>query len=182
MNSKPDQLIMITVAQVAVGLIILAFVLAAAAFTIFGLIASNFDPSTGETTYRVIGDTFTMDRIIADMFAISMEAARMVSHILVASLCLLVAAFFLQLFLILGSARRGDPFTHVNATRLIRMGLIVLVAGAAKYLTMFAGGGSVDGGLVIQTIMTLAIGLSFLILGQVFRLGAAMRDEMEGTV
>ena len=95
-------------------------------------------------------------------------------------------------WLMLGIARsvaQGDPFIRENAARLSMMAWIALainalylpVAGFAVYLTKRLGGapGTVDvsldfGGLILV--------LTLFILARVFRHGAAMREDLEGTV
>ncbi len=169
-------------AQGAITLVMIAFAIAAIAFLVFGFMPIAQNPQTGETTYRVIGDTFTMDRTIAASFSIGMGSARFVSHLVIALGCALFAAFFLQLFLILRSVGRGDPFTQTNARRLDRMGWIVLLVLAGKIAKLSAGGELADIGEGIEALLALTIGLSFLALGHVFRVGAAMRDDLEGTI
>ncbi len=182
MQSRASQNAVTLGAQIVVGLIVLTFTLVAFAFVVFGLNPTGYDPSTGETTYRFIGQPFQMDRAISEMFAISMQASRVVSHLVVASLSLLIATFFIQLFLILGSTRRSDPFSRVNAKRLFRMGWIALFVVAVKMTRLLVVEELIDSGQVVQSLLSLAVGLSFLTIGHVFRLGTTMRDDLEGTV
>jgi hypothetical protein len=99
--------------------------------------------------------------------------------------------FVLELRGIVRSVDRGDPFEPANADRLSRMGwlttaaflLTIAVSAIASWVQDLAGeaGENIDvdfslGGGGILLILTLFI------LARVFRQGAAMRDELEGTV
>ncbi|HEX9805790.1 MAG TPA: DUF2975 domain-containing protein [Alteraurantiacibacter sp.] len=96
--------------------------------------------------------------------------------------------FFRDLFAIIRSVEEGDPFRTENAALLQRMGWVTLgaqlialvVGGIATALAPYAGEG-VDadigmGGGGILLILTLFI------LARVFRKGAEMREDLEGTV
>jgi len=110
--------------------------------------------------------------------------------LLIEGLLALGIAFIRQLSGIVRTVAEGDPFRPDNAERLSRMGWIALaaylgslvVSGIAAWLasvTRDAKGLDFDvslggGGLVL--ILTLFI------LARVFRQGAAMREDLEGTV
>ncbi|MXO75263.1 DUF2975 domain-containing protein [Altererythrobacter aerius] len=100
--------------------------------------------------------------------------------------------FFDRLRRIIATVGEGDPFQPGNANRLSQMGWLILsvqlLAVPANWLIMpiaraadeaqtvhFATGGKVDFGLLLLTIV-------LFILARVFRHGAAMRDDLEGTV
>ena len=103
---------------------------------------------------------------------------------------LLAALYFLmQLLDIVGSVAAGDPFAPANADRLSRMGWTVLAVqvlavplGLLEYRLQDLLGPDrsihtfsfADNGLILA--------LTLFILARVFRHGAAMRDDLEGTV
>ena len=95
--------------------------------------------------------------------------------------------FAMELGRIVHTVQTGDPFEPANADRLARMGwlalgvtiaswlLFPLVSWLAQYFEEISvGGGTSLGGL--------ALAVTLFILARVFRHGAAMRDDLEGTV
>lgn len=112
--------------------------------------------------------------------------------VLLAAFLVLCICFLLQLRRIVGTVAAGDPFIRDNATRLSRMGWIALAAQAVAIpmaaaviwiSDMVEDHDSVrldddvsfdGGGLVLVLIL--------FILARVFRQGAAMREDLEGTV
>ncbi|NCP19260.1 MAG: DUF2975 domain-containing protein [Erythrobacter sp.] len=114
-----------------------------------------------------------------------------IAGLLAAVLCLLALAlqFFRLLLRIVNSVGAGDPFAPENGDRLSAMAWLMLavnllalpVAGLAAYIANTAGEDAANveasfdfGGLIL--ILTLFI------LARVFRHGAAMREDLEGTV
>jgi hypothetical protein len=97
--------------------------------------------------------------------------------------------FFRSMLAIVRSVGEGDPFIPVNADRLTAMGWTMLainvlalpVAGLALYIAKLAGEdpGSIDAGVDFGGIILV---LTLFILARVFRHGAAMRADLEGTV
>jgi hypothetical protein len=101
--------------------------------------------------------------------------------------------FFRNLYRIVGSVADGEPFTPVNAERLSGMGWIVVavhiamlpLAGIAAWVARHAEALKiddhihVDGGFDLGGIL---LALILFILARVFREGARMREELEGTV
>jgi hypothetical protein len=91
------------------------------------------------------------------------------------------------LLAIVETVRTGDPFVAVNASRLLTIArsllalqLLSLVIGAiARSISTSAHPVHVDAGFSING--WLAVLLTFL-LARVFRVGALMRDDLEGTV
>lgn len=99
--------------------------------------------------------------------------------------------FFQELNGIIDSVDEGEPFRPENANRLSRMGWISVIAhvgvlpiaGLSLWLAPYADkvgqdvdvGAGVDVGGVLLTLI-------LFILARVFRHGAAMREELEGTV
>ena len=99
--------------------------------------------------------------------------------------------FFKELSGIVNSVREGDPFQVQNADRLTRMGwisigahglaivLAALSAWFAPYLEK--AGHDAEFGFDVE-ITGLLLTLILFVLARVFRHGAAMREELEGTV
>ncbi len=104
----------------------------------------------------------------------------------------LLFLFFGRLRRIIATVEEGDPFQPENASRLSQMGWLILavqllavpailllapIARAADKPEMveLATASKVDFGLLLLTIV-------LFILARVFRHGAAMRDDLEGTV
>jgi hypothetical protein len=99
--------------------------------------------------------------------------------------------FFGELRGIINSVGEGEPFRPENAERLSRMGwiavivqlMILPVAALAAWLAPFLEkvdaevqiDGGLDGGAILLTLI-------LFILARVFRQGARMREELEGTV
>ncbi len=108
-----------------------------------------------------------------------------------AGLLMLAHRFFGELRGIINSVGEGDPFRPENAGRLSRMGwlsvaaqlLILIIAAVALWFAPYAdkvdGHIKVDGGLDGGSIL---LTLILFILARVFREGARMREELEGTV
>jgi len=95
--------------------------------------------------------------------------------------------FALELGRIVRTVQQGDPFEPANADRLARMGWLALGVTISGWLLMplaswleqyfnelSAGNGPELGGLVLSATL--------FILARVFRHGAAMRDDLQGTV
>ncbi len=98
--------------------------------------------------------------------------------------------FFRNLFRIVGTVGDGDPFTPENAARLSAMGWIVVavhvlaipllsIAAWIGKLAKESGHYHFDGGFDLGGVL---LALILFILARVFREGARMREELEGTV
>ena len=110
---------------------------------------------------------------------------------LIMGMLMLGYRFFQELGSVVSSVGDGEPFRADNATRLSRMGWISvaahglglviggMVAWFAPYIEKMGGhsemGFGVDGGAILLTLI-------LFILARVFRHGAEMREELEGTV
>lgn len=114
--------------------------------------------------------------------------AAILTIILLALIALaLIALFLLNLLRVVDSVGAGDPFAPVNAERLARMGwlmlavqLVPLAIGAlAAWIGRRVDLGDVDVGISADGIV---LALVLFILARVFRQGAAMREDLEGTV
>ena len=88
---------------------------------------------------------------------------------------------------VIESVGAGDPFAPVNATRLARMGWLMIgvqlssvpIGALAMWIGERVKDVDFEFGISGQGIM---LALVLFILARVFRHGAAMRDELEGTV
>ena len=113
----------------------------------------------------------------------------LLAFVLIAALMAIAFLFMRELIRMIGSVEQGDPFQPFNADRLRRMGWFTV----AEQLILVALAGiatSFDGfrpALLAEDALNAAMGgfllaLVLFILARVFRIGAAMRDELEGTV
>lgn len=138
------------------------------------------------------------DRIVAEAAAKGIEAGPelvgAVIGILLATFAFLaLAIYFLVLLLrIINSVKEGDPFVEINAERLSRMGWIALAGQIAMIpvgalvlwiaeITKDIDDVYVDSDFGISGSGVLLVLILF-ILARVFRQGAAMREDLEGTV
>jgi len=84
---------------------------------------------------------------------------------------------------IVATVRRGDPFTTANAARLSRMAWLATgVFGiniAQTLITTYLPSNGMD---TRMSFTGLAVALVLFVLARVFRHGAAMREDLEGTV
>ena len=110
----------------------------------------------------------------------------------VCALCVLVFLFFGKLRGIIDTVASGDPFVPENADRLSAMGWIQIAiyalsfvaTGAAAFVARWASQFaeiSIKGDFDVNVTPVLLI-LTLFILARVFRHGAAMREDLEGTV
>lgn len=113
----------------------------------------------------------------------------LLAFVLIIILMALSLLFLRELMRMIGSVEQGDPFQPFNADRLRRMGWLTVVSQLV--LVALAGiGMAVDGirpALMAEDALNAAVGglllaLVLFILARVFRIGAAMREELEGTV
>jgi hypothetical protein len=100
-----------------------------------------------------------------------------------------IAAFALhydfagRLAKIIATVRHGDPFTLANAARLTRMAwLAMIVQGINVSQTLMSTYLESNGMNTPISLTGLFVGLLLFILARVFRHGAAIRDDLEGTV
>ena len=101
--------------------------------------------------------------------------------------------FVRQLRTIVGTVDEGDPFQPDNAARLARMAWYALgtqlcefvgqplVATYGKYTGGATHGLGISGGEHVS-LAPLGLAITLFILARVFRQGAAMREDLEGTV
>lgn len=115
--------------------------------------------------------------------------------IILALSAVLLAMIFIALRMLLrivDTVAAGDPFVPENAVRLTRMAWLMLgvqlvqapILGLATYIKDFADkGGKQDIDVAISLdFSALILVLILFILARVFRIGAAMRDDLDGTV
>lgn len=111
------------------------------------------------------------------------------AFVLIIALMAISFLFMRELNRLIGSVGQGDPFQPFNADRLRRMGWLtvasqLLLVGLASIGMAFDG---IRPALMAEDALNAAMGglllaLVLFVLARVFRLGAAMRDELEGTV
>ena len=111
-----------------------------------------------------------------------------VAVMLLALIPLALALLFLHLLrLIVDSVGLGDPFIPENAVRLSRMAWLAVgmqvasipIGAVGAWLAEHVDAGDIDIGVSLQG---LALALVLFVLARVFRKGAEMREELEGTV
>lgn len=138
---------------------------------------------------------FAKDKVLVEMANEGLHMASQPLLLAIAGLLALLAViaalcfFFVRhLRLIVDSVAAGDPFIPINAVRLRMMAwltlaiqLVSLPLGAlALWIgTHVKGDVDVDGGISMGGLLLM---LTLFILARVFRQGAAMRDDLEGTV
>ena len=111
--------------------------------------------------------------------------------VLVEALMIIALRFVLELSGIVKSVGRGDPFEPANADRLWRMGWLTVAAHAAAIpagaIGVWIKSVSGEAGKTLDVEINLGSGgvlliLTLFILARVFRHGAVMREDLEGTV
>ncbi len=108
------------------------------------------------------------------------------------AIVVMLFVFFGKLRAIISTVGDGDPFAPANADRLSLMGWLMLGVQLAIFPAVWLGMSlarfadevdnmhlTVDGGWDIEGLLLVII---LFILARVFRHGAAMRDDLEGTV
>jgi Protein of unknown function (DUF2975) len=101
--------------------------------------------------------------------------------------CAVAFQFVRTLLAVILTVKEGDPFIAENANRLEKMGWLAL---AVQLIGMVVGGIAIwasalvaeDWGDFEIDVSGIVLILLLFILARVFRAGAAMRDELEGTV
>jgi hypothetical protein len=83
----------------------------------------------------------------------------------------------------IATVRHGDPFTLANAARLNRMAWLAMSVQAINILQSLITSYLPSNGMNTPVSLTgLAVGFVLFILARVFRKGAEMRQDLEGTV
>ncbi|MEO6388118.1 MAG: DUF2975 domain-containing protein [Croceibacterium sp.] len=144
------------------------------------------------TTIAVISPEWLSGHLIVQMEPDALKdvtgAAVLVTLITLCSLGLMFD-FVERLAKIIDTVGQGDPFTADNAARLTRMGwlaLIVQLLGIPVMLMSTWLSSRIEPGVFEissdPSFTGFALALVLFILARVFREGAAMRDDLEGTV
>lgn len=113
----------------------------------------------------------------------------LLAFVLIIGLMVLSFLFMRELLRMMRSVEQGDPFQPFNGDRLRRMGWLT-VGSQLVLVALAAIGMAFDGirpALMAEDALNAAFGglvlaLVLFILARVFRIGAAMREELEGTV
>lgn len=118
--------------------------------------------------------------------------AIMIILVFVAIMLAMIVIALRMLLRIVDTVAAGDPFVPRNAVRLVRMAWLMLgvqliqapILGLATYIKDLADeGGKQDIDVAISLdFSALLLVLILFVLARVFRIGAAMRDDLEGTV
>lgn len=139
---------------------------------------------------------FNNATIIAELAKEGVEVGSEVTFVIVMVLLgvaalMALAVWFLTLLLrIIDSVGEGDPFAPANAVRLNRMAWISLggylgsipVGAMVMWLASVAREANADVSADLDLGGSLLLPLVLFILARVFRHGAAMREDLEGTV
>ena len=141
--------------------------------------------------------TFAHGKVLADLAAAGAPQGAFWALIavlaLVWAMLSLSMLFVRRLRAIVGTVNEGDPFLPDNAVRLARMAWYALgtqlcefvgqplIAAYGQYASGFTRGLSTSGGQHVS-LAPLGFAITLFILARVFRQGAAMRDDLEGTV
>jgi hypothetical protein len=141
--------------------------------------------------------TFAHGKVVADLAGAGAPNgaywALLAVLVLVWGMLSLSMLFVRQLRAIVDTVNEGDPFVPSNAARLARMGWYALgtqmcefagqplVAAYGRYAGGFTWGLSTSGGQHVS-LAPLGLAVTLFILARVFRQGAAMREDLEGTV
>ncbi len=137
--------------------------------------------------------TVQRDKALAKLSAAGIDPSGypmlLLAMVLLIAMLTLAILFMRELWRIVRSVEEGDPFNPVNAGRLARMGWLSLsgqvtlfvIAGIATWFRQMTAA------LLAEDAFNLSLGaivltLVLFILARVFRIGAAMRDDLQGTV
>lgn len=122
--------------------------------------------------------------------SVELAAASAIAALLCGVVLLALAIYFLQILRrIIQSVGDGDPFVAINASRLTNMGWLALAIEVAKlpliaivrWMTTQFNPEDVQVDLEFS-VTGLLLALVLFILARVFKHGAAMREDLEGTV
>jgi hypothetical protein len=127
----------------------------------------------------------------AELEGLSMGTRGLIAVLLacIAGLLYLAWRFFRAMLAIVHSVSEGDPFIPANADRLTAMAWMMLAINVAVLPLALLGGhiAQITGDAIIKGELNfdtsgLILVLTPFILARVFRHGAAMREDLEGTV
>ncbi|WP_299194788.1 DUF2975 domain-containing protein [uncultured Erythrobacter sp.] len=126
----------------------------------------------------------------AGIESVGMAKAASVSLLLIAATATAFAFyFFWLLYRIIKTVADGDPFTLENASRLTRMGWIALGFQIASFPIEALAIKAIDylpaddiSADISFSLTGVLLAIVLFILARIFRHGAAMRDDLEGTV
>jgi len=127
---------------------------------------------------------------LADGASVGTALAASIILLIIASAITAMAFHFFQLLgRLIDTVGQDDPFTAENAQRLSRMGWIALIFQIATVpigaLVIFLANNVPADNLAIDydfSLTGLLLAVVLFILARIFRHGAAMRDDLEGTV
>lgn len=111
--------------------------------------------------------------------------------LLISALMAMGGVFFMRLLVVISSVGKGDPFDPANADRLAQMGwlalggqaVILCLMGLAEWFAPYFEKAGRDGDFGFDfDLGGILLILVLFILARVFRHGAALREDLEGTV
>lgn len=170
---------LLTVARVVVWFFIVVIAAAAAAMVV-------------AAPFVAINNSTVIAELAKEGVKVGSEVTFVIVFVLlgVAGLLALAIWFFRLLLRIIDSVGQGDPFAPVNAVRLNRMAWISLagyvasipVGAMVMWLASLAREAHANVDTNLDLGSSLLLPLVLFILARVFRHGAAMREDLEGTV
>jgi hypothetical protein len=170
-DRRTDLLLTISRHVLRIVIAILGLIIAAA---LGAMIALLFFPSRSMTAQLAAAPDITMPVIFASV-AIGIL------------MLVLSVRFMIELGRIVRTVQQGDPFDPENADRLARMGWLALAVTIARWglVPLVSWLAQYLDGIYVREVPEfggLALAVTLFILARVFRHGAAMRDDLEGTV
>ena len=168
---------LLSVARIVVGLFMGLFIFGA------GLVA------IGVVALLTVQREQMLAKLAANGMSIDNYSMVVIGVALISALLVIGVLFMREMLRIIGSVEEGNPFDMVNADRLRRMGW--LTVGSQFLCVALAAIATSIGGykqaILAEDALNAAVGgvllaLVLFILARVFRVGAAMREELEGTV
>lgn len=180
MSRKVASFVLYGVAKMLLTALVVLFGLSATVVAFVGFVPSGRHGSNA--TYTSLTGDMTRELVLAYELGVSHLAGRFIFYGIVTCAFALAAIFFAQLYRIVRSSESGDPFTTVNAGRLAIMGWILLAPVAIVIAVRIARLAPPAFSETVNMGLLVLAGLVLLILASVFRRGAAMREELDGTV
>jgi len=206
LRSRPLRFLQLLLTLVAV--FVALKVLALSAYTIFIAVADNPDPgesfvgTTSIPIWTLGGLDLTLPRLVPGVvvnpgnevsLGIENPTVQQTALLLLTSVvdAAVYVTFFVLLRRLVRQARHADPFTCATARRLRFLGGFLILGALVAALTT-----AIVQGVLTRTVTTdrvflfdwdtpgytLVTGLVLIVVGEIVRCGAAMREDLEGTV
>lgn len=166
--------------------------LLSAARALIGLVIGLLAVVSAAMTILIVAAlTFHHDYLVGELAAQGVPEQGLTIVILLVAMVIIVCglgiSFLLHLHRIVRSVGLGDPFNPVNADRLRTMGWITLLSQpvvwligmTARWFGQYTDKVDVNVGVSLSGFL---LAIILFILARVFRTGAQMREDLEGTV